>query len=290
MKEYSMSSIKTAVVSEGVRLAYVEQGAPQGIPVVLLHGFSDSHRSFDFLRPHLPSDWRVLAPTQRGHGDSSKPRGDYGIPDLARDVAAFLDAVEVDRAILVGHSMGEAVTLQAAADYPERVRAIALMGAFADFRANPCISELAEACAALSDPVDPNFAREFQESTLANPTPEGFLEMAIAESLKLPAFVWRDISRGFLEADLPDAARRAQAPALIVWGDRDAYCPRTDQSALSGALGAELVVMPGVGHAVHWERPAEVARGLVNFVAGLEQPPLAGAQSPGRRVLLGSVQ
>ena len=58
-----MSSIKAAEVSDGVRLAYVEQGARQRIPVVLLHGFSDSHRSFDLLRPHLPSEWRVFAPT-----------------------------------------------------------------------------------------------------------------------------------------------------------------------------------------------------------------------------------
>jgi pimeloyl-ACP methyl ester carboxylesterase len=285
-----MSSIKAAEVSDGVRLAYVEQGARQRIPVVLLHGFSDSHRSFDLLRPHLPSEWRVFAPTQRGHGESSKPSGGYGMSAFARDVPAFLDAVEVDRAILVGHSMGAAVALQAAADYPERVQAIVLMGSFADFRANPGAAELAAACAALSDPVDPNFAREFQESTLANPTPEGFLEMVVQESLKLPAFVWRDVSSGFLKADLPDAARRARAPALIIWGDRDVYCPRTDQSALCEALGAELAVMAGVGHAVHWERPAEVAKELVNFVAGVEQPPQAGAQGPGRRVLLGSVQ
>src|SRR5690606_13028734 len=120
------SFLRTA---NGLRLAYVEQGERDGPVVVMLHGFTDSHRSFDLLRPHLPETWRAIALTQRGHGQSDKPSSGYEVRDLASDVPAFLDALGVERAIIVGHSMGAAVALQAAANYPSRVQALALIGA-----------------------------------------------------------------------------------------------------------------------------------------------------------------
>jgi pimeloyl-ACP methyl ester carboxylesterase len=283
------SESKTAMLPGGLHLAYVEQGPRAGIPVVLLHGFTDSHHSFDLLRPHLPRSLRVLAPTQRGHGASDKPHGGYAIADFARDAVDFLDAVGIERAILVGHSMGAAVALQAAADHSDRVRGIALIGAFADLRGNPGAIELADACAELTDPVDREFARAFQESTLANPTPDGFLDMAIAESLKVPAFVWRTASRGFLDADLPDAATRATAPALILWGEEDAFCPHADQRALRAALpGAQLHTLPGIGHAVHWERPAETAARLSRFVAAVAHDSNASLMYQGSEAVFSS--
>jgi pimeloyl-ACP methyl ester carboxylesterase len=70
-----------------------------------------------------------------------------------------------------------------------------------------------------------------------------------------------------------EAARRVKAPAAIIWGDRDAYCPRVDQHDLQLALpSSRLFTLPGVGHALHWERPAEVAAIVSAFVAEIEEP------------------
>ena len=64
---------KTIVLPTGVTLPYVEQGDPDGVPVILLHGVTDSWRSFEPVLPHLPPSIRAFALTQRGHGDADRP-------------------------------------------------------------------------------------------------------------------------------------------------------------------------------------------------------------------------
>ena len=91
--------------------------------------------------------------------------------------------------------------------------------------------------------------REFQESTVSEPVPAAFLERIVAESLKLPARVWQAWLREMTEAEVPSAAGTIGAPTLVLWGDRDAYCPRASQDALVAAIpGAQLVAYEGVGH------------------------------------------
>jgi pimeloyl-ACP methyl ester carboxylesterase len=129
-------------------------------------------------------------------------------------------------------------------------------------------SEFRQAVEALTDPVPPAFAREFQVSTVHAPLPDGFLDRAVAESLKLPAGVWHALMAGMADAGPPTALGDHEIPTLLVWGDRDAVFPRAEQDALLALLrrGATLVVYPETGHAVHWERPVEFVRDLAAFV------------------------
>jgi non-heme chloroperoxidase len=261
------SFVRTA---NGLRLAYVEQGEREGPVVLMLHGFTDSHRSFDLLRQHLPETWRAIALTQRGYGRSDKPESGYALTDLASDVPAFLDALGVERALLVGHCMGAAVTLQAAADHPDRVAGMALIGAFAGLRENAGIAELAPAVAQMQDPVDPEFVLAFQESTIAEPIPQSFLDTIIGESLRVPARVWRVGLEGQIDADPLAAARRCRAPAILIHGEKDAFMPHSDQLKLREALpSARLFTMAGVGHSPQWERPAETAGLIRAFMSEL---------------------
>jgi non-heme chloroperoxidase len=263
---------KFADLSSGVRLAYVEQGPRDGMPVLLLHGLSDSHRSYDLLRPFLPGRWHVFAPTMRGHGLSDKPESGYAMRDFAGDLAVFMDAVGIERAVIVGHSMGSAITLQLAADYPERVAGVVLIGAFARFD-TPAMDELKAAVVDIGESCGGEFALAFQESTLANVIPQSFLDVAVNESLCLPGYGWRGIVQGLMDFEPIAAARRIHAPAAILWGDKDAYCPRADQRDLRDAIaGSRLFTLPGVGHAVQWERPAETAALLRAIIADIEEP------------------
>ena len=72
-------AIKSVELPGRARLAYAEQGDPLGIPVLLLHGATDSWRSFERVLPHLPDSIRAIAVTQRGHGESSRPEGGYPV-------------------------------------------------------------------------------------------------------------------------------------------------------------------------------------------------------------------
>jgi pimeloyl-ACP methyl ester carboxylesterase len=180
--------IKAAVFPSDLTLPYVEQGDPSGIPMVLLHGVSDSWRSFEPVLPHLPASIHAFALTQRGHGDAPRPAEGYRTRDFAADVAAFMDAVGLTAAVVVGHSMGATNAQRFAIDYPARTRGLVLAGSFATYRGNPVLADFWQSTVAtLTDPIDPGFVREFQESTLARPVSPAFLDTVVRESLKVPA-------------------------------------------------------------------------------------------------------
>jgi len=89
--------IQSVTLPGGPRLPYVEHGDPAGVPVVLLHGYSDSWRSWELLLPELPDTLHAFAVTQRGHGDADRPAAGYRPEDHGADVAAFMDAVGLRR-------------------------------------------------------------------------------------------------------------------------------------------------------------------------------------------------
>jgi pimeloyl-ACP methyl ester carboxylesterase len=156
--------------------------------------------------------------------------------------------------------MGSYIAQQFAVDQPERTIALVLMGAFRVMAGDPGLEEFRRDLDQLDDPVPEGLAREFQESTIARPLAPGQLEQAIAESGKVPARVWRTALDGLLAADAPTDRGMIAAPTRILWGDRDAYCPRGEQLLLAAAIpGAELIVYEGTGHALHWEQPARAA-------------------------------
>ena len=250
-----------------IELPYVEQGDATGIPVVMLHGVTDSWRSFEHVLPHLPDDIRAVAVTQRGHGEAPKPESGYLIEDLAGDVVDLLDELGIERAIVVGHSMGSWVTQRVAIDHPERVSGVVLAGSFNGRPgADPAMQAFAAEMAAVRDPVPDEVARDFQESTIACPLPPGQIDEFVLESLKVPARVWSQAFTGFLEIDLAEGLAQLAAPAMLVWGEEDAFIPRAIQDELLEAIpDARLEVYQGVGHAVHWEQPLRFARDVAAF-------------------------
>jgi non-heme chloroperoxidase len=250
-----------------IKLPYVEQGDATGVPVLMLHGVTDSWRSFEPVLPHLPDDIRAISVTQRGHGEAPKPESGYLIEDLAGDVVDLMNELGIARAIIVGHSMGSWVARQIAIDHPERVLGLVLAGSFAgSMSADPEFAAVADEMAALRDPVPEEVARDFQLSTLAGPIAPDLLDMFVSESLKVPAHVWGAAFKGFTTLDTADALARVNVPALLVWGERDAYIPREVQDELLETLpDARLEVYEGVGHALHWEQPERFASDVAAF-------------------------
>jgi non-heme chloroperoxidase len=257
-------------IRAGIKIPFVEHGARDGIPVVMLHGYTDSWRSFDPVLPLLPLSIRAIALSQRGHGDADRPLAGYRASDLATDLASFLDALAIESAVIVGHSMGSYIAQRFALDYPRRTRALVLAGSYPTARGNAGIDELMAAVSALTDPVDPGFVRAFQESTLGQPVSAAFMDAIIAESLKLPARIWRQAAQSIADDDHSARLGAIAVPTLVVWGDRDAFFPRADQDRLTQAIpGAELLVYSDAGHALHWEEPRRFADDLAAFVGGL---------------------
>jgi non-heme chloroperoxidase len=262
------SIIKFAELPSKLKIPYVDQGDPSGIPLILLHGYADSLRSFDLLLPHLPKSIRAIALTQRGHGDASRPSEGYRSHDFAMDLAAIMDTLQISAAVITGGSSGGFVTRRFAIDFPERTLGLVFLGSPFILRDKQGVLELWESTISkLTDPIDPGFVREFQMSTFNQPVPKEFLETLVRESLKVPASVWKKTFAGFLEDNSSEELGDIKAPTLIIWGDKDTVVPRSDQEKLmAGIEGSQLAVYPEVGHAIYWEQPAQVASDLVVFI------------------------
>jgi len=261
------STTEVIRVAGDICLPYVERGSATGTPVLFLHGLTDSWRSFEEVLAHLPDSVRGIAVTQRGHGDATRPDTGYRSIDFAEDVDRILDALAIDRAVLVGHSSHCFVAERYAVDRPERVLGLVLIGAPATLRDRSDLREVLETLESLTDPIDPLFVRSFVQGTYHRPLPASFVDDMVAESLKVPAFVWREAFAALPEAELTGELSSIGAPVLLVWGDRDSIVSRQDQDALLRRIpGASLLVYEGTGHSPHWEEPARFARDLGLFL------------------------
>jgi non-heme chloroperoxidase len=250
-----------------IELPYVEQGDASGVPVVLLHGATDSWRSFEPVLPHLPEDIRAVAVTLRGHGDAPKPESGFRIEDLAGDVVALMDELDLGPAILVGHSMGTMVAERVAIEAPERVLGLVLAGTFVQpQRESAGLLALRAEFGDIQDPIGHEVAVEFQASTTARPLDPDWLGVFVDESLKVPARVWREVFTDLPEIDYSAELRALATPTLLVYGERDSMIEREEQDVLLDLLpDARLTVYEGVDHAVHWEQPERFAADVAEF-------------------------
>ena len=260
----TLSSIRTP---DGTDIPYATAGPSTSPAIVMLHGLSDSWRSFEPVLDVLPPDVRAVAVSLRGHGDAGAPSTGYELTSLAADVVSLFDELELVDVVLVGHSLGAAVALQVARQATDRLQALVLVGAFATPADHPLVAELVAAVAELADPVDQAFIEEFQAGTVCGDVPEPFMVQVVAESAKVPARAWRGALDGFMAADHLGAAAGITVPTMLIWGDRDTYVPRLEQDRLLATLPfARLEVYEDTGHAVHWEQPARVVADLLGIV------------------------
>jgi pimeloyl-ACP methyl ester carboxylesterase len=198
----------TTRLGSGPEVHYAEQGDPGGEPIVFLPAYTDSWFSYSRVLPLLPLYYHAYALDQRGHGDSERPACCYTIEDFATDVVAFLDVVGAERATLVGHSASCFTARRVAEVHPERVARLMLLGSPGSLGDNQEELELQTAVRALEDPVPVQFARELQGAAAHVALPESFFERIVADSLRLPARVWK---RARWMASSPSMTRR-------IWG------------------------------------------------------------------------
>ena len=260
----------TVRLNSGTHIHCALCGNDRGDPVVFVHGWPDSWFSFSRVLPHLPGRLRAIAFDQRGFGESDRPDSGYDIPQMAADVVALLDALDIERAALVGHSFGSFVARQAAIAHPQRVSALALIGTGFS-TVTPVTQELQNALRELPDPIPESFAREFQASTIHRPVPPEFFDRIVAETLKLPAHLWPVMIDRLLAHDATRRLAEIEAPTLLLWGDRDALFSRADQDRfLESVPAAQIKVYEDTGHCPNWERPEEVAADVAKFVLGVD--------------------
>jgi non-heme chloroperoxidase len=256
---------QTVRLANGLDLQIRESGDPRGPAVILLHGVTDSLHSWRPFTDALPRALRTIAVTQRGHGDSAKPQSDYGSAAFAGDLAALMDALGLESAHIVSHSMGTWIAQRFARDYPQRIDSLTLVAGFATLAGNPAVNDLITTISEMGDTVDPAFVRAFQESTVATPLPPLYLDLVVNESLKVPAHVWRGAFAAM--AAEPADPKPILARTLLIGAEKDALFTEQDRRHLAAIFpNAQEILYPDLGHAPHWEQPRRVAADVAQFV------------------------
>jgi pimeloyl-ACP methyl ester carboxylesterase len=262
------TSLKKDVrLPNGVRLAYVELGNPKGEPLLLLHGYTDSSRSWSLVAPYL-SQYRLLIPDQRGHGAADAPACCYSTSAFADDARLFLDALGLERAAVAGHSMGSMVAIAMAAEYPERVSKIVLIGSTALVPVKRG-DWLYDQVAALKAPLDPKsqFMRDWHPANQPTPVEPVFAKAVMDELLVVPLHVWRGVLRELSYVPVGRHAADVHSPVLVLSGGKDPLFPAEHHAALLKAFpGAQAHVFPELGHNPNWERPEQVAAEMNRFL------------------------
>jgi non-heme chloroperoxidase len=267
-------ALSTVTLASGVTLSYAPTGDRSGPAVLLLPGPTDSWCSYRPVLDQLPSWLRIVAVSQRGHGDSDKPATGYRVEDFAADVVSALDGLGLERAVLVGHSGSCLVARRVAIDHPERVAGLMLEASPTTLRGDAGLTGFIDSVVAgLHDPIDPDFARSFVAGTSSAALAPDLLDELVGEVMKVPASVWQQMFAGLLGYDDLDQLGSITAPTLLLWGDADPLVGREMQDALAERIrGAELVVYDRVGHTPRWEDPTRFAADLVAFVERAASP------------------
>ena len=264
---------KTA--ANGIDIYYEIHGT--GHPLVLIAGLSYSHWQWHKMVPGLAEHFRVITFDNRGVGQTAKPDGPYSAPMLAADTVGLLEALEVEQAAIMGHSMGGFVAQELALQRPDVVSDLIL--ASTHFGGPGHVPFTEEAMAVLADVTgDPleRFRRGLDVSTapdFAAENPDVIEEWVAYRSDNPiePGPYQAQLAVGLALADEEAAyahrLHRIQAPTLILFGEHDKVVPPANAQLMADRLpNSTITILPDAGHFFPIETPAAAVQAVRDFL------------------------
>jgi len=282
----------------GLQLAYhVWEPGPEAPAnpetLVLLHGYLDHGRSFDPVAQVLARRFRVLAPDHRGHGDSGfvGVGGYYHFPDYILDLTRLFEHLQLEVALLAGHSMGASIACYFTGAFAERVRGLVLLDGIGPAHVpadrSPALIRrwandlrLAQARGAGSNDAMDSLEEVARRLARTSPgaTPERLLTLAKTASQQSEdgTYRWRFDPMHRTTSPMPFDLTRFRAflqaircPTLAVWGERSPMRPPDASERMALIQDHTQLVLPGAAHNLHHERPEELAAVLLRFFSGI---------------------
>jgi len=268
----------------GVELAYAEAGRG-GRPFLLVHGFTGAKEDFSgWLDGIAETGWHAVAPDNRGHGESDKPEGEeaYTLPVFADDVLAFADALDIERFVLLGHSMGGMISQVLALKEPSRVDALVLM----DTHHGPLRTIDTDLVAlgiatALSQGMDvvADLVRDMggENDPLATPAhlrlirehPERALQSDSNLRVCSPDMYASALRQIPTQEDRLERLAELTMPTLVIVGEQDKPFVKASHRMAETIPNARLAVIPDAGHSPQLEAPDAWWAALSGFLADL---------------------
>jgi len=252
-------------------IAYVDEGA--GFPLLLIHGLAGDHTAWEPQVAAWKSRHRVIAPDNRGAGRSTQVDEPVSTADLARDMLALLDACGVERAHIVGRSMGGAIAQHIALVAPERVQSIVMCASFAKLdafgaRVLANMREVLEITGSWEIHAR-HSVRNFVSPEFFDAPPDrvAAIERLIGGETRLPACYVRQ-NHACLEHDTLGELGRIRCPTLVLSGGRDPICPPAcARWMLERIPGAQGAVFEGSSHFFLMEEPERFMETMDRWLA-----------------------
>jgi 3-oxoadipate enol-lactonase len=251
-------------VTDGIDLQYTVEGPPGRPVVVLAHAIGMSNRMWDPQVAALASAWRVVRLDLRGHGGSPVPAGPYTLGELGADVLGVLDRLSVQRAAIVGLSLGAMVGLWLAANAPERVERLVAACAIARPASPQAWHERGEAVlaggtVAVADLVVERWGYANRDAAI-----ESILRTSLAAT---PPVGYAGCCEAIATMDLRGALGRIQAPTLLLAGADDPAAPPAVANEIAAAVaGSRVEVVEGAAHLLNVERADVVTEAILQHL------------------------
>jgi pimeloyl-ACP methyl ester carboxylesterase len=271
MVDRSLGNGKYEVQASGIQIAYRRSG--DGPPLVLLHGGVEDCRSWTRQISGLSDEFTVLAWDAPGCGDSSDIPETWRLPDYASALASWLNALGVVKPHVLGLSWGSSVALEFYRLHPDSPASLILASAYAGWAGSLPSEEVARRLTGVLATADASEAEPLSAFPgLFSPaaTPEIIEEVrqiAAANSAASHPGGYRAMAHSMAEADLRSVLPGLGIPTLLLYGELDERSPvHVARSLQSQIRGAELVLIPGVGHLANLESPDAFNQHVREFI------------------------
>lgn len=262
----------------GFTVPYLEGGAVDGAPLVLVHGFSADKDNFDRVAMFLTRHIHVISIDVPGFGDSSKPAdADYGIAKQVERLDQILTALNIKQAHLGGNSMGGWIVASYAAAHPDKVASLWLLDAAGADTAK--VSEVRAAYAKNKEVLlVAKSAEDFERIFKLVMSDPPYLPYSVKHVLTQRAIadydlhirIFHDLADRHETAALEPRVKGLATPTLIVWGDQDRAVDVSSAEILHGLMPkSQVQILPGIGHLPQLEAPGEIAKTYLAFRGGL---------------------
>ncbi len=253
----------------GAKIRYLEAGDAAKPTVILLHGLGANAESWALTIPALAQNFHVVAPDQVGFGKSDKPLLKYRVGTYADFLDKFMAELKIEKASLVGNSMGGWVAALTAIKYPNRVERVVLADSAGLLPKEVDLNRIYQLNNSTRDEIRANLKLIFASPALQNSealvdqfftqrvtTNDGYTISSLIESIKR--------REDFLDARLGEIKK----PTLVIWGKQDGLLPLSDGEKFNkGITGSELIVFDNCGHAPQFEKAADFNKWVLEFLA-----------------------
>jgi len=270
-----MVLLEKTIETQRLRFHYREQGQPDGLPMLLVHGSFGSSRWWEPFLAVLPEEIHAIAVDLRGCGMSEKPAAGYSIEEQADDLWAFVEAIAGtaegwDEFDLVGHASGGAIAVEFTLNHPNIVSTLSLVdpapieGVYTPLEAILVLEQLKEDEALLRQAL----ASLMPTYPVDDPAHAPFFAQLVADAQQMAPAAFTAVAESLNRWNRFGEAKALTLPTLLVWGDQDHLVSRDAMTrsliAIPGANNLEVI--RDVGHSPMIEAPVALAERLIEFI------------------------